>query len=315
MLEKSKENRVVQPHVTHGHSKSGSLWDPEAAKRYASTRHGADGDQFLDPYFLSYLRDGIIDQLVADIGCGACPWSIEAMQSGAKKVHAIDNAKGMIQQASAAISKAGLSDKIEVVQGDANDLPFSVSYFDKALSINVGCNLVSLENHLIEISRVLNAGGEVIITAPAHFDTLFTDGTKPQAELAAEINRRLEQLPEDPSFADFQEQFNSMNEVLRATFAKIHGKWQLVTDENLLEDGQEIYRKIPGLIVPNRYHAAKTYLEVINQISDLKIERTHLPCFNQEADWETYSEQNPTKPLGKEYIGNNPFLILVAKKL
>ncbi len=309
---------LPQVSAEHGHTDSGTLWDQLAAAQYATARHGADGDVFLDPHFLRHLGEGITGQDVIDIGCGASPWAIEAVKRGAARVEALDNAQGMVEQSKLAIESAGLTEQINVEIGDAASLKHSDATFDKAISINVGCNLCELTSHVSEISRVLKEGGVGIITAPDNFGTVFTREVSKakKSEIVAALREGLKSLPAEPGLKDFQEIFNSFDSVLRATFAKIDDKWTLITKENehQLIAGQEIFRKIPGLIVPNRYHEVGEYVDAIKASDGLTIERLYVENFDNLKALEQHNMNNPTHQLGAEYSEDNPFAVFVVRK-
>ena len=99
-----------------------------------------DGNLFLDPYFKPDIKN-VQNKKILDAGCGSAPWSIYAAKHGGE-VYAIDLQEGMVQAAETAIKAANLSHRIHVKQGDVASLPFSNrNFFDKAISICVGCNL------------------------------------------------------------------------------------------------------------------------------------------------------------------------------
>lgn len=318
-------NRLSDPPASHidpisgceghyGHTESGTLWDPLAAERYASARHGADGNLLLDPHFLRAIDQHSPNKLVADIGCGACPWSVHAINSGAALVLAIDNADGMVEQAKSAVANAEMRDRIIVSKGDAFELDWSTGTIQLALSINVGCNLATLQGHIDEMARVLEADGRGVITAPDNFGILFTDGTNAQTAIRDEIQARLSTLPAEAGLPEFKVRFDDLDEVLRATFGKVDGNWQLIDDPSVLASGAVIFRKIPGLVVPNRYHAVDEYLQAIEHRDDLVIEELTRAVVPDSQTLLRYNSSNQGGSLGAEYTEHNPFAVVVVRK-
>jgi len=162
--------------------------------------------------------------------------------------------------------------------------------------------------HIEELSRVLKRGGVAIITAPSSFGVVFTDGERPYKEVIDSI---------DVLLANHQDAFpknlQGLDEIYRATFAKKQGKWSLVCDEAILECGEEIWRKIPMMVVPNYYHPVDEYLALISASNFCinQIDQTH---FIDEQARQAY-DCNQKYHLSKEYVENSPFVIFVINKL
>lgn len=152
------------------------LWEEKGIDIYAEVRHGPDGSLFLDPYFIPFLLN-LDGQILLDAGCGAGPWSVAAAQNGAI-VYGIDIQEKMIAKAKQAAIDAQLEKNIHFEVGDVGELPYQNDFFDRAISINVGCNLINLEPHFRELHRVLKRDGIAVIAAPASFGIVFTDGQR-----------------------------------------------------------------------------------------------------------------------------------------
>jgi ubiquinone/menaquinone biosynthesis C-methylase UbiE len=304
-----------------GHEVSGTNYEKKGSLAYAKNRHGPDGALFLDPYFIPYLLN-LEGQHLLDAGCGSAPWAIYAAENGATVV-AIDIQQNMIDLAEKAVKEAGVDEKVTLLVGDVAELPCPPDAFDRALSINVGCNLpstiqllekmVGLGPHLQEIARVLKKNGRAIVTAPASFGIVFTNGVPKEAVLK-HIAKVLAELPHDPTASEITTQLNQLEEVYRATFAIKNGKLTLITDENELEPGEDIWRKLPGLTVPNRYHSESEYLEEFAN-ANLTVEACYRPQFQNSADHLKYNASQPSSHhLGPEYIEHHPFVIFCLKQ-
>jgi ubiquinone/menaquinone biosynthesis C-methylase UbiE len=303
------------------HGISGTHYEKESPLAYATNRHGPDGSLFLDPYFIPYLLN-LEGQRVLDAGCGAAPWAIYAAENGAMVV-AIDLQEKMIELAEQAVKKAGVSEKVTLFLGDVAELPSPSNFFDRTLSINVGCNLpstmrvcekmVGLGPHINEMARVLKQGGKAIVTAPASFGVIFTDGTSKE-KVFEHIFKVLEELPLNPTFSEITSRLNQLKEVYRATFAIKQGKLVLITDEREIEPGEDIWRKLPGLTVPNRYHPESEYLEEFAN-AGLMMEACYRPQFNSDVECAEYNAARPsTLHLGQEYSQHHPFVIFCLIK-
>lgn len=275
------------------HIAEGAKFGEEGAEAYARARHGGDGALFLDPYILDFLKRHR-EEFLIDIGCGAGPWAIEAAKLGCH-VAGVDLEPAMIERALLAAAEAGVVTFWKV--GDAADLPFEGGLFDAALSVNIGCCLRELKSHLREAARVVKEGGALLVTAPASFDTLFTDDSDP-----AEIERDLASRP-----------LGEIASVYRATFVMRGGERVRLQSEAELQEGEPIWRKIPGLVVPNYYHSERAYLDAFEE-AGFEVVAIHRPCFSCEQERIAfYTWNQTTRPhLGSAYVGHPPFLIVEA---
>jgi ubiquinone/menaquinone biosynthesis C-methylase UbiE len=284
------------------HTSKGTNYGQQGIETYASTRHGPDGALFLDPYFQPFLTN-LEGQTLLDAGCGAGPWSIFAAKNGAV-VYGVDIQTGMIQKAREAAAVENVSPSFEV--GDVCELPYHDDFFDKAISINVGCNLPDLKKHIFELKRVLKKEGQALITAPTSFATLFTDGCRPKQEVIKSIDQIL--LHQDA----FPKSFQNLDEVYRATFAKKEGKWALVRDATTLKSGESIWRKIPKMMVPNHYHSENEYLNLFKE-AGFEIKEVYRPTFCNEHERLDYNK-SATQTLGEEYVHCPAFAIFIVEK-
>ncbi len=185
--------------LAEGHTETGTNYGDQGVDTYAKMRHGADGNLFLDRYFLPYLKE-TQGQILLDAGCGAGPWAIFAADQGAL-VYGIDIQENMIEKAKLAALEAKVDERTMFEVGDVGNLPYPNDFFDKAVSINVGCNLPSLESHIKELKRVIKKGGSALITAPSSFGVVFTDGSNTSEKVIEDINQLLSGNNQDnPSY-------------------------------------------------------------------------------------------------------------------
>ena len=81
--------------------------------------------------------------------------------TSAEKIIGLDLSQGMLDVGIQKIAKRNLNDRIEMVKGDSEKLPFSDNYFD-AITVAFGVrNFENLELGLSEMLRVLRPGGKI----------------------------------------------------------------------------------------------------------------------------------------------------------
>lgn len=293
---------AVPCYANLGHSKQGTDYSAAGAANYATFKHGKDGALFLDPYFIPFLTD-MKNQVVLDAGCGAGPWAIQAAKNGAR-VYGIDIQNAMIERAKNNAAQEGI-DTIEFLVGSVGQLPYAENLFDKALSINVGCNLPQdvFAAHFTELFRTLKKGGKVIITAPAKFEVVFADGDQFNKQ---EIYDAIKNT--GSSAQDIVSSLSVLKPILRATFVVRNNKLKLVEDEKELVEGEAIWRKIPGLVVPNFYHAENSYISQLIK-AGFVIDRVDQPRFPSRKAW-----MESASRLSQEYSYYHPFVIFHASK-
>lgn len=100
---------------------------------------------------------------VLDIATGTGDLAINMVNTGATKIVGLDLSEGMLAVGRKKITQKDLGEKIEMIQGDSEALPFSDSSFD-AITVAFGVrNFENLEKGLKEILRVLRPGGLFVI--------------------------------------------------------------------------------------------------------------------------------------------------------
>ena len=103
-------------------------------------------------------------QSIIDLATGTADIAIiEAELIPGAQIAGLDLAPKMIELAQAKVNKKGLSDRIQLEQGDAESLRFNDHTFDAA-SISFGVrNFENLEKGISEIFRVLRKGGKIFV--------------------------------------------------------------------------------------------------------------------------------------------------------
>lgn len=100
---------------------------------------------------------------ILDIATGTGDLAIELANTNASKIIGLDISQGMLEVGKEKIKKLDLSDKIEMILGDSEELPFKDNYFD-AITVAFGIrNFENLEKGLSEIYRTLKTNGIFVI--------------------------------------------------------------------------------------------------------------------------------------------------------
>lgn len=102
-------------------------------------------------------------QRILDIATGTGDLAINLVETGAKKIVGLDISAGMLEVGKKKINEKKLTDTIEMVVGDSEELPFKENSFD-AVTVAFGVrNFDNLEKGLTEIYRVLQPGGTFVV--------------------------------------------------------------------------------------------------------------------------------------------------------
>ncbi|WP_100613376.1 bifunctional demethylmenaquinone methyltransferase/2-methoxy-6-polyprenyl-1,4-benzoquinol methylase UbiE [Confluentibacter citreus] len=100
---------------------------------------------------------------ILDIATGTGDLAIALTKTNATQIIGLDISNGMLEIGKEKIKKQGLENKIQMVLGDSENMPFEDNTFD-AITVSFGVrNFETLENGLKEILRVLKPGGCFVI--------------------------------------------------------------------------------------------------------------------------------------------------------
>lgn len=116
---------------------------------------------------------------ILDIATGTGDLAIQMAPIKANKIVGLDLSEGMLNVGRKKIEAKNLADKIEMIQGDSEALPFENDSFD-AITVAFGVrNFENLEKGLSEIYRVLQPGGIfVVLETSVPSKTPFKQGYK-----------------------------------------------------------------------------------------------------------------------------------------
>ena len=102
-------------------------------------------------------------QTILDIATGTGDLAIMMGKNTNAKITGLDLSNGMLEVGRKKVKEAGLENRIEMVQGDSENLPFPDNTFDSA-TVSFGVrNFENLEKGLTDILRTLKPGGQLII--------------------------------------------------------------------------------------------------------------------------------------------------------
>ena len=102
-------------------------------------------------------------ETILDIATGTGDLAISLTKTSAKEITGLDISDGMLEVGRKKISHKQLNDKIKMVLGDSENLPFDDNTFD-AVTVAFGVrNFENLEKGLAEIRRVLKPNGIFVI--------------------------------------------------------------------------------------------------------------------------------------------------------
>ena len=158
-------------------------------------------------------------QQILDIATGTGDLALMMSTLAPEKIIGLDISEGMLSVGKEKISKAQLNDKIEMVVGDSEDIPYADNTFD-AITVSFGVrNFANLDKGLSEIRRVLKPKGTLVVletSNPTKFP--FKQGYKFYTSFILPVIGKLfskdkiaySYLSESANFFPFGEAFNNI---------------------------------------------------------------------------------------------------------
>jgi demethylmenaquinone methyltransferase/2-methoxy-6-polyprenyl-1,4-benzoquinol methylase len=111
-------------------------------------------------------------KLILDVATGTGDFALEALKLNPDKIIGIDISEGMLNVGRKKIKEKNLEQRIELIEGDSENLPFEQNKFDAVIVAFGVRNFENLERGLSEMLRVLRPGGKIVIlefSKPAGF--------------------------------------------------------------------------------------------------------------------------------------------------
>ena len=107
---------------------------------------------------MNYMKPGILD-----VATGTGDLALAAMKADPARVTGIDISRNMLEIGREKVRKRGLGEKIELLQGDSENIPFKSNSFDVAMVAFGVRNFEDPLKGLLEMRRVIRNGGMVIV--------------------------------------------------------------------------------------------------------------------------------------------------------
>ncbi len=151
---------------------------------------------------LEWTADVLLPQSrILDVGCRDASFLIQLVrQSGASGV-GLDPVERLVEQARGAVEEAGLSDRIEIVRGVMQDLPYPDGDFDVVWCRDVLEIVDPLEPALAEAARVLRPGGHMLVYTVFAADRLEAEDVALLAQSLAIVPANLAEKTVERAFA------------------------------------------------------------------------------------------------------------------
>jgi demethylmenaquinone methyltransferase/2-methoxy-6-polyprenyl-1,4-benzoquinol methylase len=111
---------------------------------------------------IAQLKD-LKPKTILDVATGTGDFALEAMSLNPDKITGVDISVGMLELGKVKIAKKNLSNKIEMVVGDSENLPFQDNTYDAATVAFGVRNFENLQKGLTDINRVLRPGGKLVV--------------------------------------------------------------------------------------------------------------------------------------------------------
>ena len=100
---------------------------------------------------------------ILDIATGTGDLALMMAELNPDKIICLDISEGMLAVGKEKIANVNLSEKIEMVVGDSEEMPFDDNTFD-AITVSFGVrNFANLDKGILEIARVLKPSGVLVI--------------------------------------------------------------------------------------------------------------------------------------------------------
>jgi demethylmenaquinone methyltransferase / 2-methoxy-6-polyprenyl-1,4-benzoquinol methylase len=100
---------------------------------------------------------------ILDVATGTCDLAIEAMKLNPSKITGLDISHKMLEIGKEKVGRKGYSEKIELIVGDSENIPFNDEIFDVAMVAFGVRNFSDPLRGLSEMNRVLKSRGMIMV--------------------------------------------------------------------------------------------------------------------------------------------------------
>jgi ubiquinone/menaquinone biosynthesis C-methylase UbiE len=134
-------------------------------QQWSDHYRNSENDAFTDQVFarITKVLNAPAQSIVLDAGCGSCSHSIRLANRGFL-VHSVDFSEPVLAQARLNVSENQLTEQIAIHRANLRSLPFKDLAFRYVLCWGVLMHIPDLTKAISELSRVLGAGGTLIIS-------------------------------------------------------------------------------------------------------------------------------------------------------
>jgi ubiquinone/menaquinone biosynthesis C-methylase UbiE len=151
-------------------------------------------DSSLDPRGPEALLALAVERLtpssaVLDVGCRDATYLVQLVQATGARGFGIDPVGRLVERAREAVAEAGLADRIEIVEGVMQELPWPDGSFDLVWCRDVIEIVEELDPGIAEMVRVLRPGGHLVT-----YTVFATDRLEPK-EAALLVGQNLTLVP------------------------------------------------------------------------------------------------------------------------
>jgi demethylmenaquinone methyltransferase/2-methoxy-6-polyprenyl-1,4-benzoquinol methylase len=101
--------------------------------------------------------------IILDVATGTGDLAIAAMKLNPEKITGIDISRKMLEIGKEKVEKRGFADKIDLIPGDSEKIPFGDNIFDVAMVAFGVRNFADPLKGLSEMNRVIRKGGMIIV--------------------------------------------------------------------------------------------------------------------------------------------------------
>lgn len=110
----------------------------------------------------------ISPETILDVATGTCDLAVASLKLNPRMVTGVDISQRMLEEGRKKIFKRGLADKIELLLGDSEELPFEDNSFDVAMVAFGVRNFENPARGIEEMYRVIKDGGAIMVLEFSH---------------------------------------------------------------------------------------------------------------------------------------------------